>query len=158
MRLILIISATIISNDGYLVPMSCDKVFSLTGSQNKTLQQHPDCEAYFSGQNPNKAVLVSATMDGNGSNVTAVLSLGFGAAFWLAFTLHAVGVEIYVSDQGQKIKGMDADTEVEATPYAGRSKPFAEHIIPATARGWYEEPWPRRSYGRQDRRFGTVGT
>jgi hypothetical protein len=44
-------------------------------------------------------------MDGNGSNANAVLSLGFGAAFWLAFTIHAVGVEIYVSGEGQKIAG-----------------------------------------------------
>jgi hypothetical protein len=99
MRLILILSALIISDDGYLVPMTCDRVFKLIGSEQGTLEQHPDCEAYFSHKDPNKAVLVSPTMDGNFSNVTAALSMTFGASFWLAFTLHAVGVEIYVSGQ-----------------------------------------------------------
>ncbi|KAH6839617.1 hypothetical protein B0I37DRAFT_238069 [Chaetomium sp. MPI-CAGE-AT-0009] len=117
MRLILIISVTIISSDGYLVPMPCDKVFSLTGSQNKTLQQHPECEVYFSGQDPKKAVLVSATMDGNGSNATAVLSLGFGAAFWLAFTLHAVGVEIYLRltpAEANRLRNVSYQRQLEA--------------------------------------------
>lgn len=79
--------------------MPCAKVSFLVGSEESTLQQYPDCEAYFSGEDVNKAVLVTASMEGNGSNATAILSLGFGAAFWLAFTMHAVGVEIYVSGQ-----------------------------------------------------------
>jgi hypothetical protein len=99
MRLILILSAYINTNAGYLVPMPCAKVFFLVGSEQRTLKQHPECEAYFSGQDVNKVVLVPATMDGNGSNTIAILSMGFGAAFWLAFTLHALGVEIYVSGQ-----------------------------------------------------------
>ena len=96
MRIILILSSLIISGQGYLVPMPCAKVFFLMGTAEKTLKSYPECEAYFSGHDTNKAVLVPATMQGNGSNTTAALSLTFGAAFWLAFTLHAVGVEIYV--------------------------------------------------------------
>lgn len=102
MRIILILSALIISNDGYLVPMPCAKVASLMRSEQKTLQTYPECEAYFSGRDLDKAVAVRASMQGNQSNVTAILSLGFGAAFWLAFTLHAVGVEIYVSACGRR--------------------------------------------------------
>lgn len=97
MRIILILSALINTNAGYLVPMPCAKVAWLIGDQQETLQQYPECEAYFSGQDVNKVALVSASMQGNESNVTGLLSLSFGAAFWLAYTLHAVGVEIYVS-------------------------------------------------------------
>ncbi|KAK3296550.1 uncharacterized protein B0H64DRAFT_461913 [Chaetomium fimeti] len=117
MRLILVISTTIISSDGYMVPMTCDRVFTLTGSQNRTLQQHPECGTYFSGQEPNKVVLVSATMNGNGSNATAVLSLGFGAAFWLAFTLHAVGVEIYLRltpAEANRLRNVSYQRQLEA--------------------------------------------
>ena len=99
MRIILIISALIISDHGYLMPMSCDKVFFLMGTAEKTLKSYPECDSYFSGHDTNKVVLVPATMQGNGSTATAALSLTFGGAFWLAFILHAVGVEIYVRAQ-----------------------------------------------------------
>ncbi|KAK4039666.1 hypothetical protein C8A01DRAFT_46923 [Parachaetomium inaequale] len=78
---------------------------------------HPDCEAYFSHQDPNKAVLVSATMDGNGSNATAILSMNFGAAFWLAFTLHAVGVEIYLRltpAEANRLRNVSYQRQLEA--------------------------------------------
>ncbi len=96
MRIILILSSLIISDHGYLFPMPCDKVSFLMGTPEKTLKSYPECASYFSGYDTNKVVLVPATMQGNGSNATAALSLTFGAAFWLAFILHAVGVEIYV--------------------------------------------------------------
>lgn len=99
MRIILILSALIISDDGYSIPMPCAKVAYLMGSKAKTLAAYPDCESYFSHPDANKVVLVPASMNGNGSNAAAALSLGFGAAFWLAFTMHAVGVEVYVSDE-----------------------------------------------------------
>jgi hypothetical protein len=98
MRIILILSALIFSDDGYVIPMPCAKVSYLMGSEAKTLATYPECQSYFSHQDANKLVLVPASMHGNGSNAAAALSLGFGAAFWLAFTMHAVGVEIYVSD------------------------------------------------------------
>lgn len=49
MRIILILSALIISNDGYLVPMRRAKVSFLVGSEQKTVQKYPESEAYFSG-------------------------------------------------------------------------------------------------------------
>jgi hypothetical protein len=100
MRLILVLSALIISDDGHVVPMPCAKVASMMGSAERTLRAYPECEAYFSREDVNKMVLVHASMDGNGSNAMAILSFSFGAAFWLAFVLHAVGVEVYVSKAG----------------------------------------------------------
>jgi hypothetical protein len=97
MRLILFLSALVISDDGYVVPMPCARVSSMMGSAERTLRRYPECEPYFSGQDVAKMALVPASMGGNGSNVTAILSFSFGAAFWLAFVLHAVGVEVYVS-------------------------------------------------------------
>lgn len=110
MRIILLLSSLIISDHGYLVPMPCDKVSFLMGTAEKTLKSYPECESYFSGHDTNKVVLVPATMQGNGSNATAALSLTFGAAFWLAFALHAVGVEIYV--RAKRKSGMITRTDL----------------------------------------------
>ena len=89
--------------------MPCAKVSFLMGGAEKTLESYPECESYFSGHDTNRAVLVPATMQGNGSTTTAALSLTFGAAFWLAFTLHAVGVEIYVRAKRKSAMSNRAD-------------------------------------------------
>ncbi|SPQ26324.1 5557d668-eaed-47d8-b611-5f358e83b5df [Thermothielavioides terrestris] len=103
LRIILVLSALIISTDGYFVPMPCDKVAFLVGSEQETLQAYPDCYAYFSGDDVNRIVLVPASFQGNKSNVTAALSRNFGGALWLALALHAVGVEIYVSNLRRRL-------------------------------------------------------
>ncbi|KAG7290013.1 hypothetical protein NEMBOFW57_000005 [Staphylotrichum longicolle] len=117
MRIILILSALIISDDGYSIPMPCAKVSYLMGSEAKTLAAYPDCESYFSHQDANKAVLVPASMNGNGSNAAAALSLGFGAAFWLAFTMHAIGVEVYLHltpAEADRLRNVSYQRQLEA--------------------------------------------
>ncbi|KAK4149346.1 hypothetical protein C8A00DRAFT_18952 [Chaetomidium leptoderma] len=83
----------------------------------RTLASYPECEAYFSHQDPNKVVVVPATMDGNYSNVIAIMNFGFGAAFWLAFTLHAFGVEVYLRltpAEAERLRNVSYQRQLEA--------------------------------------------
>lgn len=90
--------ATIISATGeYWAVRQCAQV-DYTLGENATRADYPDCEAFYSGEDPNKVTLVKASMSG-GSAMTAGAALGvsFGPAIWLAFVLHAIGIEVYVS-------------------------------------------------------------
>jgi hypothetical protein len=98
-RMALIAMASLISNQGYFLSISCDQLASryLLGSQEMVLSRFPTCEAYFSGNNPNQVVPVEAAMsDGGAEGARAALNISFGAALWLALFIHAVGIEIYV--------------------------------------------------------------
>ncbi len=98
MRIAMISMAYIVSGHGYLSAMTCGQLEFLTGSQNTTLAKYPECSRYFSGENPNQAGIVEGTMNGDGpEGIIAVLSIVFGAGFWLCFSLHVVAVEVYVS-------------------------------------------------------------
>lgn len=96
----MIIMANIISSTGeYYAYRPCVQV-DYTLGQNQTRALYPACEPFYTGQNPDQFVLIPARIGTEGTNAaTAAAALGetFGAAFWLAFVLHAVGVEIYVS-------------------------------------------------------------
>ncbi|KAL2021729.1 hypothetical protein VTK56DRAFT_6672 [Thermocarpiscus australiensis] len=117
MRLIMVLAALIVSDDGYLVPMPCAKVEYFMGSANRTLRLYPDCEAYFAQQDLNRVVLVPASMQGDRSNAMAVLSMSFGVSFWLAFFLHAVGVEIYLHltpAEAERLRNVSYQRQMEA--------------------------------------------
>lgn len=89
--------ATIVSSTGeYWAVRQCAQV-DYTLGENRTREEYPDCEAFYSGEDPNKPTLVKATMSGNAMTAGATLGLSFGPAIWLAFVLHAIGIEVYVS-------------------------------------------------------------
>jgi hypothetical protein len=76
---------------------SCAKVASTLVDPSLLLLEYPACAPYANGTNP--AQLVPVTLDFGGSDATigAALGVSFGAALWLAFNIHALGVEVYVS-------------------------------------------------------------
>jgi hypothetical protein len=98
LRIIQASSAKIISHYyGYYDARPCAQIASVfDDSQKATLKNFPACASYFDGTNPGQYVVVEANMDGNGMEVAAALGLRFGAAGWLALSLHAVGVELYL--------------------------------------------------------------
>jgi hypothetical protein len=99
-RLIMFISSTIISTQqGYYAARPCGQVENmLGGDRNATLHKYPECQAYYSGENPDQHALIRADMDGDsGAEAAAALGLTFGAAVWLGLAMHAIGIEIYVS-------------------------------------------------------------
>ena len=98
MRLIMALGAMIVTSIGVEHTVwPCDKLASVAQNQTDLLIRYPGCEPLATGTNPGQNVVVDAMMQGHGENFTAPLSLHFGAALWLALTLHAVGIEVYVS-------------------------------------------------------------
>ena len=79
--------------------MSCAKVAYTIDDNNVMLSTYSACEEYLSGTNQNQYVAVRANLSDatNAAEAAAILEMTFGAAMWLAFIIHAFGVELYVS-------------------------------------------------------------
>lgn len=93
----MIVAATIISNKGYYIVWPCAKIADTIDAGMDLVSEYPACAAYANGSNLNQVSAVLADMDGSSSaNAGAALNMNFGMALWLAFTLHALGIEVYV--------------------------------------------------------------
>lgn len=94
----MIIMAVIIGSSGdYFQVRTCAQVDYVLG-ESDTKANYPDCDGFYTGRDLHQQVLVKASM-GDGSSdmeVGASLGLAFGPALWLAFVIHAIGIEIYV--------------------------------------------------------------
>jgi hypothetical protein len=84
----------------YYSSQPCEKIDWLyKGSQNQTLSEYPECEAFYSGLNSNQFASVKGDFSASGTVVqkAAIMDVVFGASMWLAWAVHALGTEIYVS-------------------------------------------------------------
>lgn len=81
---------------GYYEARPCQQIEYILGSPSATLSAYPDCAPYLDGSDPAKQVAVEANYSGSAVQLTVALGSNFGAAGWLAFALHAIGVGIYV--------------------------------------------------------------
>lgn len=80
----------------YTVRTCAQVVFAL--GHNETLAAYPQCAEYFNGNAPNLPVIVTADFaSDNSMELSAALGIPFGAAGWLALTLHTIAIETYVS-------------------------------------------------------------
>ena len=96
-RIILVISATIISiSPKYYMAQPCDKIDFMIGKE-QTLESYPDCVSFYNGSQPDQNVLVLGDFNGDADKIGTAFNMNFGMAFWLALFLHVIGVEIYVS-------------------------------------------------------------
>ncbi|KAJ4242864.1 hypothetical protein NW757_011759, partial [Fusarium falciforme] len=98
LRIIMIIMASIIgSSNDYFQPRMCAQIDYVLG-ESDTRASYPDCDSFYTGKDLDKRVLVKANMGDEGSDmeVGASLGLAFGPALWLAFVIHAIGIEIYL--------------------------------------------------------------
>lgn len=79
--------------------MSCAKVAYILDDSNVMLSTYPACDESLSGTDPDQYVAVRANLSDatNAVEAAAILEMTFGAAAWLAFIIHAFGVELYVS-------------------------------------------------------------
>ena len=96
----MITAAVVSSNQGYYTVWTCAKIVSTFSDKSLVLlvQDYPSCASYANGSNPDQVAAVSANFAGGSSaNVGAALNISFGAALWLAFNIHALGIEVYVS-------------------------------------------------------------
>ncbi|KAF2624932.1 hypothetical protein BU25DRAFT_493254 [Macroventuria anomochaeta] len=59
--------------------------------------EYSACASYADGSDPTKvsAVLADINGDASAANAGAALDVNFGMALWLAFAVHAVGIEVY---------------------------------------------------------------
>ncbi|KAF9880415.1 hypothetical protein CkaCkLH20_02369 [Colletotrichum karsti] len=120
LRIIQIISVTITSSMGtYFVARPCDQVAFMIDDQNRTLQLYPECASFFSGENPAQQVVVHANLNGATSAAEAAAALGnsFGTALWIALTIHAVGVEIYLRltpAEAERLRNVSYKRQLEA--------------------------------------------
>ncbi|KAK6820856.1 hypothetical protein PG987_015256 [Apiospora arundinis] len=97
MRIILIITVNITASSGYQATMPCVKVNSILQSEEKLVQSYPACAAFVNGTNPDQYTMIDANFNGNdAAQIAASIDITAGMALWLAFIIHAVGVEIYL--------------------------------------------------------------
>jgi hypothetical protein len=77
----------------YYKALPCDELATFYNTTESLVNAYPQCRS------PAAWAPVEADMlQGNEENMAASLDLGFGMAFWLALTLHAIGIEVYVSE------------------------------------------------------------
>lgn len=94
----MIISAMIISNKGHYAVWSCAKITATIAKDVDLVSANPACASYADGSNLDQVSAVLADMGGTSAvNAGAALNMNFGMALWLAFVIHALGVEVYVS-------------------------------------------------------------
>jgi len=135
LRLIQFLAATVISRMGtYYAARPCGQVAYMIGDLNRTLELYPDCSAYFSGANPDQQTIVHANLltATSAAEVGAAISLPFGMAFWLAVSLHAIGIEIYLRltpAEAERLREVSYKRQLEAgmSP-AGRAGLTADRL------------------------------
>lgn len=115
LRLIMIISAKILSSiGGYYRAMPCDQVASMFDDQQKFAASYPQCSSAMG--TTDGWIAVPAHFSGK-THIAATLDLTFGTAGWLAFVLHAVGVEIYLQltpREGERLREVSYQRQLEA--------------------------------------------
>ncbi|KAI4853957.1 hypothetical protein E4T44_00508 [Aureobasidium sp. EXF-8845] len=97
-RIIMIISAQIISTSrSWYTVRPCAQIAFAIG-QNDTLAAYPQCIDYFTGVTPNLPVIVTADFASqNSMELSAALGIPFGAAGWLALLIHTFAIECYLN-------------------------------------------------------------
>ncbi|KAL2071974.1 hypothetical protein VTL71DRAFT_11317 [Oculimacula yallundae] len=119
-RFIMIIAAMIVSTQkNYSATRRCGEIaFTVSGSSDLTNQPEDFTQRYPGCVNAsaNTPVAISASMDGEAENVGVALGMGFGMAVWVAFWLHAVGVEIYLNAtprEGERLRMVSYERQLE---------------------------------------------
>ncbi|KAH0343714.1 hypothetical protein KCU83_g8686, partial [Aureobasidium melanogenum] len=129
-RIIMIISAQIISmsRDWYTVQPCAQIAFAL--GQSKTLVAYPQCAEYFNGNAPNLPVIVTADFASNNSmELSAALGIPFGAAGWLALLSHSIAIETYLRltpKESNRLRQVSYERQLER----GVSRPGYAGLVP----------------------------
>ncbi|ROW12253.1 hypothetical protein VMCG_00161 [Cytospora schulzeri] len=131
MRIIQAAASRIVSNKGYTAMRPCAQIDSDGVLPAAMIQQSwPGCAAYFSGENPGQQVLVDANYYGLPIEINVALSIASGVSALLSLFLHALGVEIYVSNHKQLAAGIRfpgrSGLAVDRLAYATKWSPRAD--------------------------------
>ncbi|KAK5655850.1 hypothetical protein OQA88_5389 [Cercophora sp. LCS_1] len=97
MRLLTFTIAGIISSlpGSFYSARQCGQIDYLMG-RNATLAELPGCQAFYLGETE-KYVLVRADLNGSMATAIAAFGISFAPAGFLAFIIHAFGIEAYLS-------------------------------------------------------------
>ncbi|CAJ2501359.1 Uu.00g042120.m01.CDS01 [Anthostomella pinea] len=97
-RIIFIIAVSVPKATTLYYALPCDKLNWLLGDQSRTLSLYPECQSFFSGENPSQhaSVRQSFTNAHSVAEVTAAMNASFGMAIWLAWLIHIFGAELYL--------------------------------------------------------------
>ncbi|KAH0175390.1 hypothetical protein KCU67_g240, partial [Aureobasidium melanogenum] len=129
-RIIMIISAQIISvsRDWYTVRTCAQVAFAL--GQNKTLAAYPQCAAFFDGNAPRLPVIVTADFaSDNSMELSAALGIPFGGAGWLSLLLHTLAIETYLRltpKESIRLRQVSYERQLER----GMSRPGYAGLVP----------------------------
>ncbi|KAL1859793.1 hypothetical protein Daus18300_009383 [Diaporthe australafricana] len=117
-RIIMIIAAQIVSQiGGYYDARPCEQVENIFGSAEESMAAYPDCAPFFNGSDPSKQVAVEANFNGDPVQLAVALGSNFGPAMWLAFAIHAIGVEIYLKltpAESERLRDVSYQRQLEA--------------------------------------------
>ena len=106
---------------GLYVVRPCREINFVFGQEN-TLHFYPDCLPFYQdGIKDQQVVVVSNFNSANPIEISAGVGLVFGPAAWLAFWIHAVAVEFYVSSSIHRrtklyIGSIDISSQLRLTP------------------------------------------
>ena len=110
LRLIMVISATIISNiGGYYISMPCGQISYMGGDAST----YAACKA---DSNAQTSVLANFNTPTGVEQVAASMQTSFGMAGWIALALHAVGIEIYLKltpAEGERLRQVSYERQLE---------------------------------------------
>lgn len=95
----MIISAQIISAAGdFWSVQNCVKLLDVIGDAQTLVEQYPSCSSLVNDGNLKAIAAVNANFGGSTVELMSAMNISFGMAGWLATSLHAIGVEVYVSN------------------------------------------------------------
>ncbi|KAH8883174.1 hypothetical protein GQ53DRAFT_847078 [Thozetella sp. PMI_491] len=119
LRLIQIIATVIISGvGGYYSARPCSEIAYVLKGQKKVLADYPECGAYYNGSSPGQNALVLANYKSNNPvEIAAALGINFGPALWLAFAIHAIGIELYLHltpAESERLRNVSYQRQIEA--------------------------------------------
>lgn len=103
----MIIAANILSASGdFWSVQNCSKVLDVLGNDTqKLLEDYSTCASPIEQGNLHAVTAVRVNMRGTVVQVNAALNESFGMSGWVNFTLHAIGVEVYVSPSTNPLAG-----------------------------------------------------
>lgn len=127
-RLIMVIAAVITSNIGtYDVIMTCGELGSMHGYR-YLATTYPDCVSNSTILADGLRIVHVNFSGGVKEEIGASLRLNFGMAMWVAFFLHAVGVETYLAltpREAQRLRMLSYEKQLEA----GMSSPGSQGLV-----------------------------
>lgn len=94
----MIIAAQVISAAGdFWSVQNCAKLLDVIGDAKMLVEQYPSCVRLVEGGDLKAVAAVNANFGGTAVELMSAMNSTFGMAGWIATSLHAIGVEVYVS-------------------------------------------------------------